>query len=247
MRTRKAHSYTTFGMVSASHGRTARSTVVQLAFGPLTVWAPRFEKRFSKEPLEVWAIGVWAEQTPAGEEPLEWILLTSVPTTTLEQAWERVGWYEHRWVVEDYHQCLKTGCRFEERQVQTAARLIRLLGLLSKLSVRLLHLRDLARREPERPACEVLHADLLAIVAAQTGQVPACMTTEAFWKAVAQMGAIWPAMVMVLPVGKPCGRAGFASKRCWRAFIWLFISVCKLCIKDRRERRGLLARWGEKG
>jgi hypothetical protein len=174
--------------VPGSHGRTARSTVVQLAFGTLTVLAPRLEKRFSKEPLEVWAIRVGEEQTPAGEEPLEWMLLTSVPTTTLAQAWERVGWYEHRWVVEDYHQCLKTGCRLEERQVQTADRLIRLLGLLSPLAVRLLQLRDLARREPERPAHEVLDKDLLVIVAAQAGQTPALMTTGAFWKAVAQMG-----------------------------------------------------------
>jgi hypothetical protein len=119
---------------------------------------------------------------------LEWILVTSVPTTTLEQAWERVGWYEHRWIVEDYHQCLKTGCLLEERQVQSADRLIRLLGLLSPLAVRLLLLRDLARREPERPAHEVLDADLLAIVAAQTDQAPTQMTTGAVWKAIAQMG-----------------------------------------------------------
>lgn len=174
--------------VPASHGRTARSTEVQLAFGELTVLPPRLEKRCGKEPIKVWAIRVWEEQTPAGEEPLEWILLTSVPTTMLHQAWERVGWYEHRWTVEDYHQCLKTGCRLEERQLQSAARLIRLLGLLSPLAVRLLQLRDLARGEPQRPAHEVLDADLLAIVAAQAGQAPALMTTGAFWKAVAQMG-----------------------------------------------------------
>jgi hypothetical protein len=72
--------------------------------------------------------------------------------------------------------------------VQSAARLIRLLGLLSPLAVRLLQLRDLARREPERPARQVLDRDLLAIVAAQAGQEPASMTTEAFWKTVAQMG-----------------------------------------------------------
>jgi Transposase DNA-binding len=174
--------------VPASHGRTARTTVVQLAFGPLTVLPPRHDPRGSKEPLAVWAIRIWEEQTPEGEEPLEWILLTSVPTTTLEQAWERVGWYEHRWVVEDYHQCLKTGCRLEERQVQRVDRLIRLLGLLSPLAVRLLQLRDLARREPERPACEVLDADLLAVVAAQTDHPPALMTTGGFWTAVAQMG-----------------------------------------------------------
>jgi hypothetical protein len=174
--------------VPASHGRTARSTEVQLTFGSVTLLPPRFERRCGKEPFLGWAIRVWEEQTPAGEEPLEWILLTSVPTTTLEQAWERVGWYEHRWIVEDYHQCLKTGCRLEARQVQSADRLIRLLGLLSPLAVRLLCLRDLARREPDRPACEVLDADLLAVVAAQVGQSPTWMTTGAFWKAVAQMG-----------------------------------------------------------
>jgi transposase-like protein len=78
--------------VPGSHGRTARLTTVQLAFGKLTVLPPRFETRCGKEPLEVWAIRVWEEQTPVGEEPLEWILLTSVPTRTLEQAWERVNW-----------------------------------------------------------------------------------------------------------------------------------------------------------
>jgi hypothetical protein len=114
--------------------------------------------------------------------------LTWVPTTTLEQAWERVGWDEQRWMVEDSHQGLKTGCRLEERQVQSADRLIRWLGVVSPLAVRLLWRRNLARREPERPAHEVLEADLLAVVAARAGQAPTQMTTGAFWKAVAQMG-----------------------------------------------------------
>ena len=63
-----------------------------------------------------------------GEEPLEWILATSVPTTTLEQAWERVEWYRHRWLVEDYHYCLKSGCRIEERQGPRVDGLMRRLG-----------------------------------------------------------------------------------------------------------------------
>ena len=60
--------------------------------------------------------------------------------------------------------------------------------MLSELPVRLLQLRNLARRDPERPANALLDADLLAIVAAQADQAPALMTTGAFWKAVAQMG-----------------------------------------------------------
>ena len=74
-----------------------------------------------------------------------------------------MGWYERRSFVEDYHQCLKSGCRLEERQVQTVARLIRLVGDFSPPAVRLLHLRDLARREPMRPECLVLEAECSAV------------------------------------------------------------------------------------
>ena len=156
--------------------------------GPLSVLPPRNDPGASTTPLPLWAVRVWEEPTPTGEEPLEWILLTSVPTTTLVQAWERVEWYKHRWVVEEYHQCLKTGCRLEERQLQRVERIMRLLGLLSPVAVRLLQLRDLSRQEPQAPASEGFEADVLAVIAAQTGQSPTQMTMEAAWKAVAQMG-----------------------------------------------------------
>src|SRR5205823_14880491 len=110
------------------------------------------EPRAGKDPVTVWVLRVWEEQAPEGEEPLEWILLTSVPPTTLEQAWERVDGYGHRWLVEDYHQCLKSGCRIEQRQLQSVDGLMRLLGLLSPLAVRLWQVRAVARDEPERPA-----------------------------------------------------------------------------------------------
>src|SRR5260221_4622067 len=116
--------------VPARHGHQARSTQLQLAFGPMTLLPPRNEPQRSKDPVTVWVIRVWEEQAPDGEEPLEWILLTSVPTTTLEQAWERVDWYQCRWLVEDYHQCLKSGCRIEERQLQSVDGLMRRLGLV---------------------------------------------------------------------------------------------------------------------
>ena len=161
--------------------------------GPARLWASDGVAPSLRDPLRQRPAGGvghpgLGRADPRREEPLEWVLVTSVSTRHVEQAWERVGLVWHRWIVEDYHQCLKTGCRLEARQVQSADRLIRLLGLLSPLAVRLLCLRDRARREPERPAHEVLEADLLALVAAQAGQSPTRMTTGAFWKAVAQMG-----------------------------------------------------------
>jgi hypothetical protein len=174
--------------VPARHGHHGRSTQLQLAFGQMTLLPPRHEPRASKDPLTVWVIRVWEEQAPEGEEPLEWVLLTSVPTTTLEQAWERVDWYRHRWLVEDYHQCLKSGCRMEERQLQTVDGLIRLLGLLSPLAVRLLQVRASAREEPERPAHEVIDPLMLAVLAERSGHSPATMTVGTFWTEVARLG-----------------------------------------------------------
>jgi Transposase Tn5 dimerisation domain len=114
--------------------------------------------------------------------------LTSVPTTTPEHAWERVDWYQCRWLVEDYHQCLKSGCRIEERQLQTVDGLMRLLGLLSPLAVRLLQVRALAREDPERSAQEVIEPLMLAVLAQRTGQSPATMTLGTFWTEVARLG-----------------------------------------------------------
>ncbi len=120
------------------------------------------------EPLRVWVIHVWEEQAPEGEE--------------------RVHWYRQRWLVEDYHQCLKSGCRIEVRQLQTVDGLMRLLGLLSPLAARLLQVRADARSQPERLANEVIEPLTLAVLAERSRQSPATMTVGTFWTEVARLG-----------------------------------------------------------
>jgi hypothetical protein len=173
----------------ARPGRKARSTTLSLSWTQLDLLPPRHDPRLNKlPPLPVWVIRVWEEGTPEGEEPLEWILLTSLASTTCEHGWQRAEWYRARWRVEDYHHCLKTGCRIEERQVQSAERLIRLLGLVSPLAVRLLQVRDLSRQAPERLAHEVIEPETLTVLAAERGLSPSTMTVGTFWTEVARMG-----------------------------------------------------------
>jgi Transposase DNA-binding/Transposase DDE domain len=174
--------------IPARHGHQARETQLQMAFGQLTLLPPRNEPQASKDPMPVWVVRVWEEHAPDGEKPLEWVLLTSVPTTTMEQAWERVEWYKHRWLVEDYHQCLKSGCRIEERQLQQVDSLIRLLGFLSPLAIRLLQVRELARVDPERLASEVIDPLMLAVLAERSDQSPTTMTLSTFWIEIARLG-----------------------------------------------------------
>lgn len=174
--------------VPASHGKPARETPLQISFGPLTLLPPWNDPRGKKEPLSLWGVRVWEDEAPEGEEALEWIVLTSVETQTPHDAWERVCWYRCRWVGEEYHPCLKTGCRIEQRHVQTADRLMRLLGWLSPLAVRLVQLRDLARTEPNRPAYEVIDPQTLAVLAAHADLLAATLSAQTFWIEVARMG-----------------------------------------------------------
>src|SRR5256714_4060876 len=172
----------------ARHDHQKRSAQLQLAFGQMTLLPPRHEPRASKEPLTVWVIRVWEEEAPEGEEPLEWVLLTSVPTTTIEEAWERVDWYGRSFLDEDYHQCLKSGCRIEQRQGPPVDGLMRLLGLLSPLAVRLLQGRAWPREDPERPANAVIEPLMLAVLAERSCHSPATMTVGTFWTEVARLG-----------------------------------------------------------
>src|SRR5688572_13454614 len=55
---------------------------------------------------------------PAGAEPVEWVLVTSVPTATVADAWDRVDWCTRRWLVQEDHRGLKTGCRLEAAQLR---------------------------------------------------------------------------------------------------------------------------------
>jgi hypothetical protein len=168
----------------------ARVARVVISFGCLRLLPPQNQPSSELRPLVVWVVRVWEPSPPQGVEGLEWILLTSVPTATLEQAWQRVDWYRARWIVEDYHQGLKTGCSIELRQLQSYEALRRLPGLLAPAAVRLLQLRAVARDEPERLAREILPLDLVQVVALLAkGAVPAAeLTAQQCWYTIARYG-----------------------------------------------------------
>jgi hypothetical protein len=173
--------------VPAQHGHAKRVAQLTLHAGPLTLLPPR--QPSGQEPVRLWVVWVRESGPPPDEgEPLEWVLLTSVPTADRAAAWERVAWYRCRWIVEEYHQCLKTGCRLEQRQLREEARLERLLGVLAPMAVYLLQLRDLARTEPQRLARETLPADLVRLVARLAQVAVETLTLASFWTAVARQG-----------------------------------------------------------
>jgi hypothetical protein len=122
----------------ASHGRQGRATTLHLSWMSLSLLPPRHDPRLNKlPPLPVWVVRVWEEDTPEGEEPKDpdFAHLSRGYLLPGREGLGRTG-IGRGFVVEEYHQCLKTGCRIQERQLQSAERLIRLLGMLSPLAVR---------------------------------------------------------------------------------------------------------------
>jgi hypothetical protein len=87
---------------------------------------------------------------PAGEAAIEWILLTSLPIDTLENALRVASLYEKRWLIEDFHRTLKSGCRIENMQFKNAERLRSAIALYLIVAWNILYLRDYSRQHPEQ-------------------------------------------------------------------------------------------------
>lgn len=159
--------------VRAQPGRAARQALVAVRatravltpperpVGPIAAWwaAHPSVERLAPEPLLPLAVGVvWVRELdpPAGVKPLDWLLLTSLPTATPAQVLTVVEYYRLRWLMERYHFVLKSGCRIEARRLKTAARLERALALYGAVAWWLLWLTSQARAEPDGPCTAVL-------------------------------------------------------------------------------------------
>jgi hypothetical protein len=101
---------------------------------------------------------------PTGEAPVEWLLLTSMPIDTSEQVAHIVDMYRKRWMIEEFFKALKSGCTFEEHQLESYDALLRALAMCLPLAWQLLVLRHLTRQRPDAPASQVLNEVQIEIV-----------------------------------------------------------------------------------
>jgi hypothetical protein len=134
--------------------RKGRRAEVEVRAARVTLHAPADSDR-PLPPIAVNVVLVREPHPPKGEEPVEWILLTTLPIDTVEQVREIIQYYCVRWMIEVLFRTLKSGCRVEERRFEHIERLLPCLATYLIVAWRTLMLVRLGRSCPDMN-CEAL-------------------------------------------------------------------------------------------
>jgi hypothetical protein len=130
-------------------GLPARQAKVQLRWGKVTISAPQTAQTRQMAAIELYALLLTEVDPPQGAKPLRWVLLTTVPIDSLKQALRCLRWYTRRWRIEEWHRVLKSGCRIEAHQHQSAAKLARAIAIDTVIAWRVMLLTLLGREAPD--------------------------------------------------------------------------------------------------
>jgi hypothetical protein len=132
-------------------GVKARTAQIEVSVARVTFPRPRHHSKWVKQcgirELTMQVVVVQEVNALVGVTPIRWVLLTSLAVETFEEAWQVIEDYENRWLVEEYHKVLKTGCSLERHALRTADRLEPLIGVISVIGTRLFQLKLVGRSQ----------------------------------------------------------------------------------------------------
>ena len=134
--------------------RDARLAVVEIRATTVTLQPPpRPDRKLPAVTINV--VLVEEVDPPAGETPLQWLLITTLPIGDAKQVLLIVQYYSVRWQIEVYFRTLKSGCRVESRYFERVGRLRNCLAVYSIVAWKILYLCRLSRECPDLN-CEVV-------------------------------------------------------------------------------------------
>ena len=143
--------------VPARNGKKSRQTVMEVGFGTVSIKPHQYIKtRGYDESLNLnW---VWATEKNPPANPsdlIDWKLLTTLPVNDFASAKECVDGYSNRWVIEEYHRVLKSGCKIEGLQFETLDRMYPAMAICCVVAWRILFLAKFACERPDGDAALV--------------------------------------------------------------------------------------------
>ena len=154
--------------------RKTRRARLEVRAGTREVFAVHSAAAHVPRSLTLQIVEVREVDAPDNEKPIIWRLVTTERVDTKEQVAAIVDAYRTRWLIEEFFKALKTGCRFQQLQLESIHGLLVALSIESAVSWRLLMLRWVSRHEPDADATTVLPPEhisvLVALTAAETGR-----------------------------------------------------------------------------
>jgi hypothetical protein len=107
----------------------ARNATLKVRWRQVTLRPPNSRAKEQLPSVTVWAVWAIEPHPPPGVAAVEWLLLTTLPILTTDDALERLAWYAARSGIEVWQKVHKSGCRIEDKQLESAERLRRCLTL----------------------------------------------------------------------------------------------------------------------
>jgi Transposase DNA-binding len=138
----------------ARPGQAARTVCLSVSVSQVQLRPTRQAgfKAGMREPLACTVIRVWEANPKNPAKRLEWVLLTDALIPSFEKALEVALKYASRWLIEEYHKCLKTGLGADKLQLGTAPRLFNAIAIMAIVAVRLLVLKEMLHLKADAPA-----------------------------------------------------------------------------------------------
>ena len=134
--------------------RQSREAEVEVRAARVTLRPPwRADRKLPT--LAVNVVLVREKNPPKDDEPVEWLLLTSLPSDEIEQVRRVIQYYCVRWMIEVFFRVLKSGCRVEGRRFEHIDRLLSCLAVYLIVAWRSLFVCRLGRGCPDI-SCEAV-------------------------------------------------------------------------------------------
>ena len=169
--------------------REERNATLTFSATKVAIRRPQHARKTTDETIVINVVAVREKNPPEDMEPVDWLLFTSEPIDTEQQILAIVDIYRARWTIEEYFKVLKTGCAFEQRQLESKTTILKALALLTPIAWVLLRMRAASRRPGRLPIGAVLSPAQITILKKRTG-IPLRKNSSAAeaYLAVAQLG-----------------------------------------------------------
>lgn len=179
------------GKSARSRDRKARVAKLEIRKATITVCRPVNGDRRWPKTITVNVVLCEEIDPPDDEDPISWMLVTTLPIETDQDVQRVISSYCVRWQIEVFFRTLKSGCRIEHRRFGHLDRVLNCLALYSVVAWRLMYVCYLGRECPDLD-CEILFepSEWQSVYTILDIEFPAegCPTLNELVRAIARLG-----------------------------------------------------------